>query len=113
MFGPLGKALGAAKDKAFETSAKAILNSKIGNFGRVTRLQIDSTRKTLVLEVELKGEVAPISIQVHRYDVVERGGETFVRVEQVDASREWIGLALNQYLVGQEFKIPGSVGFGL
>ncbi len=113
MFGALGKAFGAAKDKAFEASGKAFLNRKIESFGTVTRLQIDSARKTVLLEVELKGEISPITIQVHEYELRQRNGESFVLLKRVDASREWMGIALNQYLVGQEIKIPNGLKLGL
>ncbi len=108
MFGSLGKAWVAVKEGAFESAAKLYLNQKIASFGKVTQLSIDRQAKRIFIEAELAGEVAPVSVEVGRYDLVERDGAAFVTVRQVSASREWIGKALEEYVVGREFKLPAS-----
>ncbi len=108
MFGSLGKAWAAVKDGAFESAAKYYLNQKISSFGKVTQLTIDRDAKRAFVQAELDGEVSPISVEVGRYDLVERDGAAFVTVREVRASREWIGKALQQYVVGHEFKLPAS-----
>jgi hypothetical protein len=108
MFDSLGKAWGAVKDGAFEAAAKLYLNQKIASFGKVTQLSIDRDSKRIFVQAELNGEASPISVEVGRYDLVERDGASYVTVRQVSASREWIGSALQQYVVGREFKLPAS-----
>lgn len=108
MFGSLGKAWSAVKGSAFESAAKLYLNQKIASFGKVTQLSIDRDSKRAFIEAELLGEVSPISVEIGRYDLVERDGAAYVTVRQVTASREWIGKALQEYVIGREFKLPAS-----
>lgn len=97
------------KDKAFQASAKAYLNQKISNFGTVTDLSIDSKSKSLQLELQLKGEAAPIRVHVARYELTRENQRPLVAVHEVSASREWITTALKEYIVGRRFEIPGAV----
>ncbi len=99
----------ALKDKAFQATAKAFLNQKIASFGTITDLNIDTAAKALRFEVQLKGEPTAISISVGRYELSRENQRPMVAVQQVSASREWITTALNEYVVGRRFEIPGTV----
>lgn len=109
MFGAFNSVLGAARDRAAEAAAGAYLRRKMQGFGELRQLQIDSRQKTIMLEVMLKGEVSPVQLTILSYEVVRRGDEAYVRLRKIAASREWLGTALNQYLVGQEFKVPAAI----
>lgn len=109
MFGSIGEAWGAVKDSAFESAAKLYLNQKIGEFGKVTRFELDRKGGRMFIEAELKGESSPVSIEVGNYEVQHRDGADYLTVRRVTASREWIGIALQQYVVGREFKLPANV----
>jgi hypothetical protein len=113
VFSSITNALGGVKDRATGASAKAYLNRKLQNFGEVTRVLIDSNEKTAQIEVVLKGEAAPIWLKVRSYQLSERNGEGFIRINSVEASREWIGLALTEYVVGREFPVPKVVKMAL
>ncbi len=97
---------GALKDKAFAVSAKAMVNRQIADFGEVTQLQIDAARKSLSLEVLLKGEVSSITVRAGSYQVLEETGRTYISLAQFTASREWLATALNQYAAGRKFPLP-------
>ncbi len=105
----LSNALGAARDKAVEVAARAFINRKIEQFGNVTRLEIDPKQKTVFLEAALNGETSPVTIRILRYELTEKDGESYVTVQQVDTSREWLTAATNQYAIGRPFKIPSAV----
>jgi hypothetical protein len=109
VFSSITNALGGVKDRATEASARIYINRKIQNFGEVTRISIDSKEKTAQIEVTLKGEPAPIWLKVCSYELAERNGEGFIRINGVEASREWIGAALSEYVVGREFPVPKVV----
>ena len=109
MFGAFNSVIGAARDRAAEAAASAYIRRKIEGFGELRQLQIDSRQKTIVLEVMLRGEVSPVQITIVSYEIVRRGGEAYVQLKKVSASREWLGVALSKYVVGQEFKVPGAV----
>ena len=109
MFDSIGKILGTVKDKAFETSARAFLNNKIAEFGNVTSLAVDTRQRRASLSAELKGESAPISVEIGSYDIIELNGQMCIRVLELTASREWLALAMRRYLVGKLVPIPASV----
>lgn len=110
MFSSITNALGAARDRATEAAAGAYIRGKIQDFAELKALQVDSRQKRIVVEVDLKGEPSPVRIEVHAYEVAQRDGETYIRILKAAASREWLGIALNQYLVGQGIKVPAAVG---
>lgn len=106
MLESIGRALSAVKEGAVEAGAKAYVNRKIETFGKVTRLEINPRARTIHIEVELKGEASLVAVNVGGYDIIDRDGAKYMTLRDVSASREWIGLAVEQYVVGQQFKIP-------
>ncbi len=113
MFESIFTSLGAAKAKAVEAGARAFLDQKIGKFGSVTQLQIDPERRIIHLAVMLKGEVAPVEVRLLGYDVAQRDDGTYFSVQRVEASREWLSAAANEYLVGKSFKVPEAFKFAV
>lgn len=110
MFEALGRALSQGKDRALETAARAYLEGKISRFGRVEALRLDTGTRKASITVQLTGEADPVTVEVEEYEV-RRGPEgSWLRLKRLRASRPWLTLALEQYVVGQEFKIPSSVG---
>ena len=106
-------ALSAVKDRAIEASAKSLINQKINGIGRVTELQIDSRQKTISAQMVLKGETAPISINIGAYELVQENGVTCISFKGFTASREWISALLNRYLTGHKLQVPNAVGMAL
>lgn len=108
MFGALTNALGSARDRAVEAAARSYIARQIEKFGELRKFEIDSRLKTLAIEVALKGEVSPVSVQVDKYEVVRRDGDSHIILRQARASREWITAAIEQHVLGREFKLPSS-----
>lgn len=109
MFDSIGKILGTAKDKALEASARAFLNHKAAGFGTVTALTVDTRLRKASLTAELKGESVPTSVEIGSYEVLEQNGKTYIRVLEITASREWLKVVLEQYLVGRLVPLPPSL----
>jgi hypothetical protein len=109
MFDSIGKILGAAKDKALETSARAFLNREIATFGTVTDLTVDTRLRKASLTAELRGESVPIRIEIGSYDLLEQNGRTCIRIQELTASREWLKVAMEQYLIGRPLPLPAKV----
>ena len=109
MFGGLA----AIKDKAIVAAARPQLQRHLDGFGEITRLELDSRAKNLEAEVVLKGEVAPVSIRVGRYEIRRRDGEAFIVVHEVSASREWISAAIEKHVAGREFRLPATAASAL
>jgi hypothetical protein len=96
-----------------EASVKAFINAKIEKFGAVTWLEIDRDHKTIAADLALKGEAAPIWIKASSYQVSERDGQTYFTVRGLEASREWVGAVLNEYLAGREIRVPAMAAKAL
>ena len=106
-------ALSAVKDRAIEACAKSLINQKIEGIGRVTEIQIDSKKKTISAQMVLKGEIAPISINIGAYELVQENVVTCISFKGFTASREWNSALLNRYLTGHRLRVPNAVGMAL
>ena len=70
----------------------------------MTELSIDTKNKRVRLRLELLGEQEPIDIDILRY------GTTYITIEEVQSSREWLTSALREFVVGEDLVIPGKAG---
>lgn len=96
------------KDAGISKGAQMAINNQIKEYGKVLRLNLDSKAKSIELEVELKGEKAPLSVSVERYNIIEDSGRHFVEINGVNTSREWINIVASSYLEGKHFEIPAE-----
>ncbi len=65
------------------------LNLKLERYGKMLKLEIDSKRKTISLEILPKGEDKPIQVKIGHYEVIE--GETGgLKLGDIHTSREWM-----------------------
>ena len=103
----------ALKQRALEAAVKTLINQKIKAFGSVTSLQIDSKQRTVSAQLALKGETQPITIKIGAYEVTQENGGTCISFQNLQASKEWIGNVLNEYVAGRRFKVPGVVKMAL
>ena len=103
--------LNPAKDFALEVAVKLWFNQTQKRYGHMTTIQIDSTAKTIHAELKLKGEPAPLQIDVARYQLSTEAGETFIELGEIKTSREWINQLISDYLPPEKkrFKVPGAV----
>ena len=92
-------------------AVKLWFNQTQKRYGTMTTIQIDSTAKTIHLELELKGEASPVQIDVKSYELSSDGGETFIELGEIQTSREWINHLINDFLPPEKkcFKVPGAV----
>jgi hypothetical protein len=88
-------------------------NSQFGRMGRMINLQIDSKRKSIHLELELKGEAERIQIQIPSYEVVQEGETTYVELGEIRVSREWMNALAQKYLKNQRFEVPSALKIAL
>jgi hypothetical protein len=103
----------ALKQRALEAALKTLINQKIKAFGSVTTLQIDTKQRTISAQLALKGETQPITINIGAYEVTQEKEITSISFQNLQASREWIGNVLNEYVAGRRFKVPGVVKMAL
>lgn len=105
--------LGALKDNLASLAAKSLLAGRMERYGQLTELRIRSKEKTLSLEVLLAGEAQEIRVDVGRYRIVGEDGKIALVIEVVTASREWLQLMLEDFVVGQPIPVPSIASMAL
>ncbi|MCW1887404.1 hypothetical protein OKA04_21885 [Luteolibacter flavescens] len=106
--------LASLKDNLASAAAKNLLSGKMERYGQVLDLRIRSKEKTLALEIMLTGESSEIRVEVGSYRIVAgEGGKLLLVVETVTASREWLQLVLEDFVVGQPIPIPAVASMAL
>ena len=93
---------------AFAT--RVAVNTKLRSIGEMTELYIDTKNKRVRLRLELLGEKDPIDVEVLRYSLKEKGETTYITIEEVTSSREWLTAALREFVVGKDLAIPAKAG---
>ena len=76
----------------------------------MTELSIDTKNKRVRVRLELLGEEEPIDVEILRYSLKEKGETTYITIEEATASREWLTLALREFVVGQDLALPAKAG---
>ena len=76
----------------------------------MTELFIDTKKKRVRVRVELLGENEPIDVDILRYSLKEKSETTYITIEEVTSSREWLTVALREFVVGQDLAIPAKAG---
>ena len=97
---------GNLKDSLASSAAKSLLTARLERYGRVTELRINSREKSLRVEILLAGERDEIKVEIGRYRITGIAGGHMIVVETVAASRPWLQLALEDFVVGKPFPIP-------
>lgn len=98
------------KDAAISAGVRKFLASKLGDFGKIDQLTIDTSSRKIVMIVALEGEATPVEIRLAGYEIQEQNGVTTVSVPAgaFTASRPWLTKLLNSQLGGRPFKIPAE-----
>lgn len=98
--------------RVIEAGLKPFINQYIIKpYGHMNKLEIDTTAKTIHVELNLKGETAPLLIDVKSYELTSEAGETHIKLGDVVTSREWINQLIGSYLPPEKksFKVPAGV----
>ena len=66
----------------------------------MTELSIDTKNKRVCVRLELLGEKEPIEVEILRYSLKEKGETTYITIEEATSSREWLTVALREFVVG-------------
>jgi hypothetical protein len=107
----LASILGQSKDRLIESVVKLWLNRTLKPYGHMTHLRIDSKNKRIDIELDLKGETAPIHIAVNSYTLTSEGTETHIELGDIETSREWINALLDNFFkpASRRFSVPAAV----
>lgn len=94
------------KDATLAFTARVAINKRLNSIGKMTELSIDTKNKRIWIRLELAGENEPIEVEILRYHLKTQGETAHITIEEASASREWLTVALREFVVGQEVTIP-------
>ena len=96
-------------EKIVNWTAREYFNHRLNSFGTMTTLHIDSVKRRAAVDLELKGETQPLHITIDRYEVTKASGKTFIEIQEITTSREWLTLLAQQMVKGKKFEVPELV----
>ena len=74
----------------------------------MTELSIDTKKKSLRARLELAGENEPIEIEITKYHLQSDISGMQLTIEDASASREWLNVALREFVIGETFPVPAK-----
>jgi hypothetical protein len=99
-----------SKDATLAFTARVAINTWLPSIGEMTELSIDTKKKRIRVRLELVGEKEPIDVEILRYNLKAKGDTAHITIEEATASREWLTVALREFVVGQDVTIPAKAG---
>jgi hypothetical protein len=103
----------ATKDAILSRFLEKTLFFTIREYATMLNLKLNSQKKTIELEILLKGEQEPLKIMVNEFELLARDGKHLLCFRKITASREWIDILTRQYLQNLEIEIPEKVAKAL
>jgi hypothetical protein len=105
----LKNSIKGCKDSAISSAMKILAEKYVSGFARINTIEIDSSNRSLMAEVLLKGETEPIILTVVRYEIITKGEKRLFVPHAVSSSRQWIDTLAKEYLQGRAFEIPAPL----
>ena len=99
------------KDLLLEQAVRLWFNTTKQRYGNMTNITIDSQKKRISVELDLKGESTPLKADIQNYTLSSQGGKTYIDLGNIVTSREWINLVFAEYMTAEKrkFEVPGAV----
>ena len=96
------------RDKTVSKCAAYLFNARIKEFGNLLAFELNSKKRTIEMEIILKGETEPLHVLIRNYKIIQEGEKSFITAEQIDTSREWINTAVERYSKKLHLEIPAE-----
>ena len=97
-----------SKDATLGFTTRLAINTKLRGIGEMTELSIDTKKKRVRVRLELVGEKEPINVEIIRYSLKVKGESTRITIEEATSSRQWLTVALREFIVGQDLAVPAK-----
>ena len=76
----------------------------------MTELSIDTKKRRIRVRLELLGEAEPIEVEITKYNLKNKDSGARLTIEEATASREWLAVALREFVIGQSINLPAKAG---
>ena len=96
----------AAKDSMTSRAAQHYVNSKIGRYGEVKKLRINSRQKKVEIACLLHGESTPIDVTIESYRMETEENKKFFSATAISCSRPWLQNLLNDFAQDRRIALP-------
>jgi hypothetical protein len=60
------------------------------------------------VRLELVGEAEPIEVEITKYNLENNDSGARLTIEEATASREWLAVALREFVVGRSIEVPAK-----
>jgi len=70
--------------------------------------KLDSDNKKISVEMKLKGEVDNIYFEIGKYNIFKEGEKLFIEIKELDTNREWMNVAIANFIPSKRFEIPAK-----
>jgi hypothetical protein len=99
-----------SKDATLAFTARVASNSWLKGIGEMTELSIDTKKRHIRVQLQLLGEAEPIEVEITKYNLKNKDSGAWLTIEEATASREWLAVALREFVVGQSINLPAKAG---
>jgi hypothetical protein len=97
------------KDRLTESMALPMLNnSLLKPYGQATHLRLNSGEKSATITLDLKGESAPVEINIGKYELVPEADKVYLILHAVSTSREWLTTLVQDHLLKKKLELPSQ-----
>jgi len=103
-----GSFLGKTKDTILAQVTKLAINSQIKKYGNLSKLDLNTTNKSIDLEIILEGEYEPLIVHIRNYEIFEENNEYVLKIHNIITSRAWIDIAVIPYIESKALKLPSK-----
>ena len=98
--------LDKTKGQAVSLAGRQFLNSYLEKYGTMLNFSVQPETKTITAEILLKGEQSPIRLELTGYEIGGTVDKPTLRIARAEASREWLGTVLREFVQGKDFDLP-------
>jgi hypothetical protein len=108
MFDKLKNVMSQGKDAALSLAIETALKSILSKYGEVKSFKIDTTSKTIISTIHLKGEKEVSDITIEGYSFVFQEESCGVQFEKLITNKVWFNQLASDYLVGKSLPINNA-----
>jgi len=84
------------------------LSNILSDYGKFDYLDIDTEKKSIVLDFLPIGESESISINLSKYELIQESGKYYFVIKNISCSKLWIDKVLKNILIDKKLEIPES-----